>query len=184
MCKNERMPPHPCGHLTITCEGWLVLYVHHVRSWVLNLCHLLWLQVPYPPKLSFQAQKCQFLWLSLSWERLLKIAEGYWQVSRRFFSHFQETYLDYVKVLYFIGIVLLMHYKICDNLQTCYKLGKKLLKDGRGWQLGSQWVAHSQCSNLYWQKYNREPSDRKTKNCSFEILTFHELLDWFHVNLL
>lgn len=61
MCKNECMPPHPCGHLTITCEGWLVLYVHHVRSWVLNLCHLLWLQVPYPPKLSFQAQKCQFL---------------------------------------------------------------------------------------------------------------------------
>lgn len=48
-----------------------------------------------------------------------------------------------------------------------------MIKDGRGWQLGSQWVAHSPCSNLYWQKYNREPSDRKTKNCPFEILTFH-----------
>lgn len=79
MCKNECMPPHPCGHYTITWEGWPLLYIHHVRSWVLNLCHLLWLQMPYPPKLSFQAHKCQILWLSLSWDRLLKMTEGYWQ---------------------------------------------------------------------------------------------------------
>lgn len=39
-------------------------------------------------------------------------------------------------------------------------------------------------SNLYCQKYNREPSDRKSRDCSFEILTLPELLGGFHFNLL
>lgn len=117
-------------------------------SWASNLCHLPWQQTPYPTKLSFQAHKCRVLMTTFLLGQMLKITEGQ-QQSVEILQPLSAAYLDYMKVLYFIGIVChLINCKVCDNLQMCHKVGKYLLKDGRGWQLGSQWVAPSPCSKL------------------------------------